>query len=549
MFFFSTSAIDLPVYCGIAEKATFQANQKGLQTKVSYSIMKTNICNCKQGYVAVSEFKCFKRRNSRFEESQKPSLVDELEVGSLYEINHKLLPPESPTQLKSIRVALVTEKNELNITLRFPSMLSLRVFFSGWISQPQVVNLPENRYPNADEEFVIGAKLAKEILYRYVSYDEFDEQRRLHCFWVVPSKISELSTMILEGGNANYYGCSLNWGVRRKIRFMTRHNIGSKTPRVAASSSSLVKEADIQKEVTTVEETKMVPKKRKRKDMKKSQVAIREEKKKPIASSQWSRDSYKNAEEKLLEIMKKNGAVAGRPMLRYTLRLEAKKHIGDTGLLDLLLQHMAGKIAPNGEDRFQRRHNADGAMEYWLESADLVNVRKEAGVNDPFWIPPPGWKLLKEEMTSIKKNVQEILLWKKDQDNGDKAIVPCTKSSSDNSNLESDNKLISSQEGYESLMKRMAEIEQELLQISHSLKGFQNAKRSSDGKGAELEQASNNTTMEISEVEKDKTVAMHEEETKAEDRADKRERLRSVFQICKLLVTFLWRTNNSSSNV
>ena len=40
-----------------------------------------------------------------------------------------------------------------------------------------------------------------------------------------------------------------------------------------------------------------------------------------------------------------------------------------------------------------RRHNADGAMEYWLESADLMDIRKEAGVQDPYWTPPPGWKL------------------------------------------------------------------------------------------------------------------------------------------------------------
>ena len=41
----------------------------------------------------------------------------------------------------------------------------------------------------------------------------------------------------------------------------------------------------------------------------------------------------------------------------------------------------------------RRRHNAEGAMEYWLESADLVDIRKEAGVQDAYWTPPPGWKL------------------------------------------------------------------------------------------------------------------------------------------------------------
>lgn len=95
----------------------------------------------------------------------------------------------------------------------------------------------------------------------------------------------------------------------------------------------------------------------------------------------------------MLKIMKAKGAVFGNPILRPALRAEARKLIGDTGLLDHLLKHMAGQVAPGGTDRFRRRHNADGAMEYWLESADLINIRKEAGVQDPYWTPPHGWKL------------------------------------------------------------------------------------------------------------------------------------------------------------
>lgn len=65
------------------------------------------------------------------------------------------------------------------------------------------------------------------------------------------------------------------------------------------------------------------------------------------------------------------------------------------------------------------RHNADGAMEYWLESADLINIRKKAGVQDPYWTPLLGWKLgdnptqdpvcarelkaLREEMVKMKR--------------------------------------------------------------------------------------------------------------------------------------------------
>lgn len=117
--------------------------------------------------------------------------------------------------------------------------------------------------------------------------------------------------------------------------------------------------------------------------------------------------------------MKDQKAVFGNPILRPALRTEARKLVGDTGLLDHLLKHMAGKVAPGGEERFRRRHNSEGAMEYWLESADLLNIRKDAGIQDPYWIPPPGWKPgddpsqdatstrelgeLKEEMAKMKK--------------------------------------------------------------------------------------------------------------------------------------------------
>ena len=95
----------------------------------------------------------------------------------------------------------------------------------------------------------------------------------------------------------------------------------------------------------------------------------------------------------MLKVMKEKGAVYGNPILRAELRSEARKHIGDTGLLDHLLKHMAGKVAPGGSERFRRRHNPEGAMEYWLESADLVDIRRQAGVQDPYWTPPPGWNI------------------------------------------------------------------------------------------------------------------------------------------------------------
>jgi hypothetical protein len=89
--------------------------------------------------------------------------------------------------------------------------------------------------------------------------------------------------------------------------------------------------------------------------------------------------------------MHARGTVPGKPILRPALREEARKHIGDTGLLDHLLKHMTDTVVSTGE-RFRRRHNAEGAMEYWLEDASLMELRKAAGVEDPSWLPPAGWK-------------------------------------------------------------------------------------------------------------------------------------------------------------
>lgn len=100
---------------------------------------------------------------------------------------------------------------------------------------------------------------------------------------------------------------------------------------------------------------------------------------------------YKSAQLKLIDIMHVRGATPGKPILRPALREEARKDIGDTGLLDHLLKHMTDTVITNGE-RFRRRHNAEGAMEYWLEDASLMEIRKAAGIEDPSWIPPPGWQ-------------------------------------------------------------------------------------------------------------------------------------------------------------
>lgn len=119
----------------------------------------------------------------------------------------------------------------------------------------------------------------------------------------------------------------------------------------------------------------------------------------------------------MFEVMKAENAVYENPISRPKLRLAARKHIGDTGLLDHLLKHIDGKIAPGGAERFRRCYNTEGVMEYWLESADLVKIKREAGVPDLCWVPPSQWKsnggaLLDsvgaEEVTSLKQEIAKL---------------------------------------------------------------------------------------------------------------------------------------------
>ncbi|KAL3521401.1 hypothetical protein ACH5RR_019550 [Cinchona calisaya] len=422
-----------------------------------------------------------------------------VEVGSVYEIDHIHLPPRTPLQLRSIRVAMVSEKTELNVAVRYPSMESLKTYFSNSIRE---------MYPALDEKFVMGTALAAKVLIRQVPSQEFAEIKHLEGFWLVNAAtagddLSEEGNYCSRKGNCltELKGMGLvSWGIRRQVKFLERHkeNINANVQSSSSFSKGSKKmtinevirkpeeeteddddeeeededEKDVEEEEDGVddvderedqdneeeteadeEETKEMNRNLKRKRYKlrnstirqKAKKVKREKKKKQKKihgkisqrnkcrdllvmenpKDRWSAERYQLATKNLLAVMKAKGARAGNPILRPELRVEARKRIGDTGLLDHLLKHMAGKLAPGGEERFRRRHNADGAMEYWLESADLVNIRKEAGVNDPYWIPPPGWKpgdcptqdpicakelkFLKGEISHLKRNANEMV--------------------------------------------------------------------------------------------------------------------------------------------
>ncbi|KAI3790791.1 hypothetical protein L2E82_04098 [Cichorium intybus] len=115
-------------------------------------------------------------RQFLLERNYEVSEEEDVELGSIYEIDHKNLPPRTPVQLRSIRVVLVSEKRDLNVAIRYPSILSLRAYFSHGITE---------MYPALDEKFAMGIKLAGKVLFREVPSQELAEKKHLQDFWLV----------------------------------------------------------------------------------------------------------------------------------------------------------------------------------------------------------------------------------------------------------------------------------------------------------------------------------------------------------------------------
>ncbi|KAF2315828.1 hypothetical protein GH714_040371 [Hevea brasiliensis] len=109
--------------------------------------------------------------------------AEHIKVGSFYEVVHSKLPPKFPDQLISIRVVMVKEKTRMRVSLRFPSIYSLRAYFSETnCTKPDVKKLPA-----LDEKYIVGSEIAAEALYRRIPPHEITDKRKLWHFWAVPS--------------------------------------------------------------------------------------------------------------------------------------------------------------------------------------------------------------------------------------------------------------------------------------------------------------------------------------------------------------------------
>ncbi|KAJ4839480.1 hypothetical protein Tsubulata_030717 [Turnera subulata] len=213
--------------------------------------------------------------------------------------------------------------------------------------------------------------------------------------------------------------------------------------------------------------------------------------------NRWGLDRYKLAEKHMLQVMKSEGAVFENPITRPALRTAARKYIGDTGLLDHLLKHIDGKVAPGGAERFRRCYNTEGIMEYWLESADLVMIKREAGVPNPNWVPPPCWRTgslslgdsvsaeelasFKEEIVKLKRDMEELAC--KNQEQGQANQIG---------------------EMYRELVRWRGKTDERLTEISSSLSGLQNMYRESVAWKAKIEQQLTEVANSLSSIQASK---------------------------------------------
>ncbi|KAG9447826.1 hypothetical protein H6P81_013954 [Aristolochia fimbriata] len=415
----------------------------------------------------------------------------------------------------------VSEKTKLNVTVKFPSALSLRNYFSDNYGAKS----SSMEHPLLDEEFVMGTSLASRVLQRKVPPLKFAQNKQLPGFWMISPMTPIVKAEIAPPSNSPLTRTStglLTWGARRKVRFLGRH-------RERPPSLSIIK-ADVGRATRETRSRKRRCeafganiKRKKSRDNEKAKINSKD---------RWSKERYAAAEQKLLEIMREQGAFLGKPILRPALRMEARKHIGDTGLLDHLLKHMAGMVNEERGERLRRCHNAEGQMEYWLESAELEELRKDAGVKDPYWVPPPGWKpgenpyldpetsnqikLLKEDVGCMRRDLEQLRSTKSNSDQEENALALTKCSENDRGPITS-----SLEEKYDRLQERYNMLEERYEEMYSTLKVVKEEMRVLTG----------------SVVEK-RRKEVGEQERCGDARNNSL--VRSGFRMCKPQGTFLW---------
>jgi hypothetical protein len=135
----------------------------------------------------------------------------------------------------------VNEKTRMRVSLRFPSINSLRCYFNEIeaINYKKDMKTKKQQLPAFDEKYIIGSEVAGEALYRRISSQEMADKSYSWSFWMVkhpsvsPRKVSypPTSTHVNKfvGARKVSLMSELNgtgmvkWGQRRQVRFLAKH--------------------------------------------------------------------------------------------------------------------------------------------------------------------------------------------------------------------------------------------------------------------------------------------------------------------------------------
>ncbi|KAJ1687794.1 hypothetical protein LUZ63_019184 [Rhynchospora breviuscula] len=243
-----------------------------------------------------------------------------------------------------------------------------------------------------EEQFLSSSNQASELLHEGGRRSMYRKERCMDNFWLLnphsakrkidfgDERESCLATLQRSG--------NLQWGTRKKVLFVTKQRDSEEVRKNEEKNLREKKESDNElgegvNQGLNEREKLLNGDERKRENTCTDGMKLMEQRREPKPKelerncrtkkggwSRWTPARVEYSEKSLVEVMEKMGATWDKPVLRADLRSEARKCIGDTGLLDHLLIHMVGVVVADGKKRFARQHNSQGKIEYWLEPAD-----------------------------------------------------------------------------------------------------------------------------------------------------------------------------------
>lgn len=153
----------------------------------------------------------------------------------------------------------VSDKDEANVSLRYPSVYSLRTHFRNR------ENPNGKELPGLNEKYIMSSNVAGDVICRRIPATEIADRRNSWSFWTAPtSENAEIDQISASGGEPNNavskkgicwselkFTGMVQWGSRRQVQYIGRHE----DKKIVALSRSIEQE-EAKKESLGEEEKK-----------------------------------------------------------------------------------------------------------------------------------------------------------------------------------------------------------------------------------------------------------------------------------------------------